>query len=366
MNRLESEIEKDLQEKNYSGCVVGVLQDDHISYLKAFGFAEKYFTPGTLLENPVPMTTDTVFDIASLTKIFSTAFLIELLKLEKKLRLNQTLGDFFPEIEFPITIEDLLRHTSGIAEWVPFYSHCQTPEEVLKTIALMKLKYPIGSGHHYSDLNFMLLGLIIEKIEKEKLSAVFKKKIAQKLSLTNTSFHPRTQKIAATSFGNPFEKIICQDPVFTPQPLKSADDFQGWREYYLKGEANDGNTHHCFQGAAGHAGLFSTTEDLLQIFKFWLGHGPSRDINNIFWREDSNGQGLGFNRSPELLRLTDVQNTSLFGHSGFTGTYAVGDFKQKKALVILTNRPHEGLKENKQYYNIRPLIQIAYESFFNS
>jgi CubicO group peptidase (beta-lactamase class C family) len=352
----------------YSGAVVLVAHRARIVHEVAIGHAQTHHGTGRTyepeihngvlrpLEPPREMTTDTIFDMASVTKVEATAAAMLRLVDKGVLNLDDTLGRFLPE--FPpeigqITLRRLATHTSGLWEWQPTYLHGRNEHEVLEFLAGLPLRYAIGAGHHYSDIGGgMLPGAIIERVTGQRLDQYLRGEIYQPLGMTDTGYTPDAtlrNRIAATSFGNPYEYTM----INTGRPYPVADkgrsaDFDGWRDHALVGEANDGNTAYGWQGVAGHAGLFSTAKDLA-IYGQTLNNGggyanarlASADTVNSFLVEPyDSGQAIWFRsrRWPGMSALPASQRG--FGHEGFTGTELLFDPGRDVVVVLLTNHLH--------------------------
>ena len=294
---------------------------------QSFGVAEE-----------LPVTVNTKFDLASLTKIVGTTasllHLIELGELQVTDLACKYLESWQGTDKSEITIAELLSHQSGLAEWRPLYFTDDSQENVAKQISRIPLTYPRNSGRRYSDLGFISLGEIIKAITKKNLPAAFAELVFNPLGMQNTSFMPVSGEIAATSSGDWYEKNM----VATNTPYKvdlEVSAFPNWREEYLVGQANDGNSFHRLGGIAGHAGLFSTAEDLLifaeaVIANKWQAH-------NFLSVHGDPMQGLGFRnwRTP-----TRTGEEILWGHTGFTGIALGIAPDHQSAALLLTNRLH--------------------------
>ncbi len=291
---------------------------------------------GVAEENPV--TDKTKFDLASLTKIVGTTasllHLIELGELQITDLASKYLKSWQDTDKSEITIAELLSHQSGLAEWRPLYFTDKSQESITRQIARIPLTYPRNSGRRYSDLGFISLGEIVKAITQKDLPTAFSELVFAPLGLQNTSFGPITGEVAATSKGDWYEKNM----VATNTPYKVDLDvsaFPNWREEYLVGETNDGNSFHRLGGIAGHAGLFSTAEDLLIfaeaiIANKWQAH-------NFLSVAGDPMQGLGFRnwRTP-----TSTGEEIFWGHTGFTGIALGIAPAHQSAALLLTNRLH--------------------------
>lgn len=286
----------------------------------------------------LPVTIDTKFDLASLTKIVGTTaallHLIELGELQVTDLASKYLVSWQSTDKSEITIAELLSHQSGLAEWRPLYFSDNWQENVAKQISGIPLTYPRNSGRRYSDLGFISLGEIIKTITQKDLATAFTELVFGPLGLQNTSFGPIAEEVAATSKGDWYEKRM----VATNTPYEVNLDlaaFSNWREEYLVGQTNDGNSYHHLGGIAGHAGLFSTAEDLLifaeaVIANEWQAH-------NFLSVHGDPMQGLGFRN---WQTPTSSGEEILWGHTGFTGVALGFSIAHQSAALLLTNRLH--------------------------
>jgi len=286
----------------------------------------------------LPVTQNTKFDLASLTKIVGTTtallHLIELGEVQVSDLASKYLSSWRQTDKSEITIAELLSHQSGLAEWRPLYFTSDLSENVASQISRIPLSYPRNSGRYYSDLGFISLGEIVKTITEKDLATAFTDLVFKPLGMHNTSFMPVTGDIAATSLGDWYEKRM----VTTNSPYKvdlAVSDFPNWREDYLVGAVNDGNSFHRLGGRSGHAGLYSTAEDLLIfaeaiIANKWQAH-------NFLTVSGNPMQGLGFRnwRTP-----TSAGEEIFWGHTGFTGIALGISPKHQSAALLLTNRLH--------------------------
>lgn len=279
---------------------------------------------------------DSVYDIASISKVVMTTYLVMMAYDKKLLKLEDKVSKFFNfknrEIE-NITLLELLSHTSGLRGWIPFYlSSHNSFLEIIEHETLNNKNQRV-----YSDLGFILLGKVLEKIFEAKLNFIFKENVIDPLKLKNTFFEKgfNSKKVIPTSIGNPFEKNLSKS-------LDFVKDFD-WRDYRLQGEVNDGNCHHYFKGVSGHCGLFSNCEDLLMICDSMKNHNCFSYFTSI----DIQKNGLGFLKDKSLLKFSFSDAT--LGHHGFTGCSLFLDPKEHKNLIFLSNRQFGGLNESSNY-----------------
>jgi CubicO group peptidase (beta-lactamase class C family) len=300
------------------------------------------------LDPPVPLTSATAVDLGSVTKLLATTSALMGLVDDGALRLEDRLDHLLPAaVGAPVagaTVADLLEHRAGLWEWWPLYLTARTPAEALATALGLPLRYPPGSGRHYSDLGFVLLGAVVAEVAGRPLAEAVAALVTAPYGLAATRYaapapgHP----VAASSRGDRIEREMVGTG--RPYPVTAdADSFAGWREHVLVGEVNDGNAFHAFGGVSGHAGLFSTVDDLLTAGRVWLamlaGDGPvSAATAGRFLRPGADpGQALGFRRWRSAVDGCEVE---VFGHTGFPGM-AVGIVPEHAAAVVLaTNRLH--------------------------
>lgn len=350
------------------GAVLLIGDSKDILFHKAYGYASLYDFHMKKLAEPEVMTPDHLFDIASMTKIFATTYGLMLLHSRGLLDIDSPVSSYIDafdtEDKKDITVRQLLTHTSGLMQWYPTYYVSNNSRERIEFIADQKLAGSIGEHRRYSDLGFMILADLINTIAGESFDAFLEHEIYQPLGLINTGFNPdsgRLKHIASTSHGNPFEKRMVYDDDFGYTVAVDPDSWDGWREYVLKGEVNDGNAFYTHNGVAGHAGLFSTAKELYRLSSMLLNNGQyndhqlfTQDIIRLFLTPDQFGHGLGFMMEPGSLHSKDLPEGS-FGHTGFTGTHFVVIPEREFIVILLTNRQHFGVDENGYYPNLREL-----------
>ncbi|MEW9083030.1 MAG: serine hydrolase [Caldanaerobacter subterraneus] len=278
LGKIDKIVLKAIEDGITPGAVVLVAKDGVIVKEKAYGWRQKY-DMGKELSNPLPMKVDTIFDLASVTKVMGTTQAIMKLVYENRLKVADKVVEFIPEFgqngKEDITISDLLTHTSGLPAWKPIYYHASNSKDSLKYICALHLEYKPGTNRKYSDIGFMVLGYVIEIITGKRLDVYLREEIYLPLEMKNTLFNPfkylenPRDKVAATSWGNPYEyKMIKEKNVY--QVEENINEWNKWRNYTLIGEANDGNCFYANEGIAGHAGLFSTVSDLAVLGQLML------------------------------------------------------------------------------------------------
>ncbi len=370
------------------GAVLLVARDGRIVFEKAYGWAQVYeYDDGQYgasaageprptairrLADPRPMTTDTIFDLASVTKVMATTFAVMLLVDAGELDLDAPVATYLPDFrdneatlardprgagKGMITIRHLLTHRAGLDQWQPIYYDADNAEQAYDYIRDRPLGWPVGSGRHYSDLGFMLLGIVVDRVAGQPLEVFLEERLYGPLGLTTTGFRPSTQSdipsparpFAATSHGNPYEHRMVHDPGFGYLIEGDANAWNGWRRYTLAGGVNDGNAYHAFGGVAGHAGLFSTAADLQVLLQVVLNRGEygarrylSAETIDRFLTTTGDGQALGW-------QVPDGLPPGSFAHPGFTGTYVAGIPSANVGVILLTNRQNLGVDDDGQY-----------------
>lgn len=313
----------------FAGAVAYIEQDGTALYLKAFGFADRNAQVRR-------MKTDTLFDLASLTKVFTSTLVLRLVE-ERKLSLEDPISMWFEKL-IPlgdIKIRQLLTHTSGFMAWYPFYTmekHKDFIEALLEVMGDKEGKP--GVRVEYSDLNYILLGKLVEKIGQAPLDQLMMEHLAKPLGMDQLYYkpdHPLKASIAATERGNQIEKMMVQQ-----RGLR----FDNWREDWICGEANDGNAFYSQGGISGHAGLFANAETLAKVARVYLDGSGDLFLSAELRREavknqtpfDPLGRGLGW--------VVGDYGLEGYGHTGFTGTSLWVVPEKRLTMILLTNRLH--------------------------
>jgi CubicO group peptidase (beta-lactamase class C family) len=373
---VDSILQSAVDSKLIPGAVIQIKKGNKNIYSKAFGFAERNDDQNQPLVHPVPMATDVLFDLASLTKVAGTATSIMLLVDRGLINVDDPVGKYIPAFDTgnkkQITIRHLLTHTAGLITWYPLFYRANNKEEVYKLINELPLAFPVGTSRHYSDLGFILLGEIIEKVSGMPLDQFDQKNIFIPLGMHHTTYNPLANgftKFAATSHGNPYETRMVHDTslgyVFKEI---DPDQWKDWRTYTLRGEVNDGNAWYALKGVSGHAGLFSTIDDLQKLVDMLMNHGKvkgkqfiSEKTIRLFLTQDDFKNGLGWMMDPgDLFMKNGPEGT--FGHTGFTGTSIAVVPSLNISVILLINRQNMGLLPAGYYYNPNPLRKEIFEA----
>ncbi len=301
----------------------------------------------------IPATLDTIYDLASLTKPLITGQLCARRIESGELTLDSSVSNYLPEFDRPdknaITLRELLTHTSGLPAWRPLYILAEgDPERVVSVIANLNLDYEPGTRVVYSDLGFIILSLLLERLTTKPLTELAQGEIFQPLSLKRTFFNPEIAMqtgIAACETGNGYERGMYREIDAGP------GQYENWRQDLIWGEVHDGNAHF-LGGAAGHAGLFSTAKETLVLANQFLA-GSARNKSKLLKPETC--EMFRKNMTPGLeerrsfaWQLAETKDSAAgpdlppdsFGHSGFTGTSCWIDPHADRVYILLTNRTH--------------------------
>ena len=363
------------------GCVVLVAKNGKVVYNKAFGT--------TNYNNTVPMQTDMVFDLASVTKISATTVAIMKLVETKKVKLNKTIGDYIPWVrgsdKASIKISDLLLHQAGLVPFISFYKEVmdpstnkpspkyfsttatpQFPVRVAENVYLRKdwqdsmyarilsSSRPTSGKYVYSDNDFIFLGKVVESVTGMSLDAYVAANFYEPLGMNSTGFLPR-QKM-------PLSKIV---------PTEVEAHFRAQQTH---GDVHDEGAA-MFGGVAGHAGLFSNAYDLAKLYQMLLNGGvlngkryfkKSTIQKFTAYSSTISRRGLGFDK-PEKDNATLKEpypsksvSPETYGHTGFTGTCVWVDPTKQLVYIFLSSRVSP-TRNNTKFgkLNVRPNIQEA-------
>ena len=296
---------------------------------------------------------DTIYDLASLTKPLITGLLATKLIADNEINADHRIGDLLNEFYISgnaeISVKELLTHTSGLPAWRPFYLLVEHPEQVLTEIA-ETLSGDEQEPVTYSDLNFLTLQNLIERVWDDSFAEIADREILSRLGLRRTFFNPlRTaakEEIAASEFGNEYEKNTCIEKGYFPSPT-AANNSAAFRNYQIWGEVHDGNAWF-MGGAAGHAGLFSTAEEVFRLaLQFLPDHTTTLkpETTELFRTNFTEGMNEGRSfafqlASTEGSTAGTAMSPQSFGHNGFTGTSLWIDPVYDRIFVLLTNRTH--------------------------
>jgi len=323
--RLDGVIEEAIANKETPGAVVAVIRNGKIVYRKAYGNR-------AIVPEKEPMTLDTIFDMASLTKVMATATSIMLLVEEGKLSLTDRVVDYIPEFKAhdkeSITLKQLLTHFSGLRPDLDLDDPWSGYDTAIRLACGEKLVAEPGERFIYSDINYFLLSEVVRRVTGQYIDEFSTERIFKPLGMHDTSFRP---------------------PVHLAPRIAPCDRRNG---RIMRGEVNDPTTFR-MGGVAGHAGLFSTIDDTaiwaqmilqggefdgvrilspLSVLKMTTPQSPPGQFD---WR------GFGFDIETRFsTNRGDLYPVGSFGHTGFTGTSFWLDPFTDSIVLLFTNRLH--------------------------
>jgi CubicO group peptidase (beta-lactamase class C family) len=361
-------IEDAIRERAFPGAVVAIGRRDTVLHLRAFG-RQTYDTGSPAV------TRRTVYDIASLTKVVGLTTAIMMLVDEGRVTLDSPLADYVPALGTAgpaLTVRRALTHSAGFPAWRAYWQTARSRAQVFAMAAAEPLEYPTGTRMIYSDVGIINLTRMVEAVTGERLDRYLARRLFRPLEMTDTRYNPPRSwrsRIAPTEVDN------------------------NWRRRLVHGEVHDENTA-AMGGISGHAGIFSTADDLARFARMMLrgsggalarGSGGSgeRGIGGSGER-GSGGTGVGqmLVRSETIAEFTRVQEAAqshralgwetpngqnsaggrlsarAFGHTGFTGTSIWIDPELDLFVILLTNRVHP-TRENSRVFAVRRAVADA-------
>jgi len=352
---LERYLEACVAQKAFPGGVVAVGRHDSVLFLHAFGRLD--------YEHRRPVTTRTVYDLASLTKVVGLTTAMMQLVEEGKVGLDTPAVRYVPAFrDSTVTVRQLLTHSSGLPAWRPFWQRVHTREEMFALVDAEPLEAPPGTRMVYSDLGAMVMTQIVENVTGERLDRYLQVHLFRPLGMRDTRYLP---------------------PVSWRSRIAPTEVDTTYRHRLVRGEAHDENAA-AMGGISGHAGLFSTAPNLVKFAQLMLrtlrGESSSRRARTRTSRGDVEVHlPGGFVDSATVALFTQVQNPALssralgwdtpsagssagarlspqaFGHTGFTGTSLWIDPVQDLFVILLTNRVHPS-RRDEQILEVRPRV----------
>ena len=396
LDLIDSVVQNDI-DNGFTSAQLAIIKDGQMVYSNAWGTVNAYNPDGTPKTDSPAVTTDTLYDLASNTKMYATNYAIQYLVAHSKnynnFSINDPITKYFPdfvnntiEIKYDtangtgapdletakawkaeLTVADILQHQAGFAPDPQFYNDkfnqvTQTPdpnidnvlyaigkEAVAEAICKAPLVYEPGTKTVYSDVDYMLLGLIVEQVTGKDLNTFLKETFWQPLGLTHITYNP---------LDNGFTADDCAATELNGNSFDGAIDFTGNRTGTIQGQVHDGKAWYAMGGVSGHAGLFANAEDLATLAQMMLnpsGYGSNRlfstNVNEYFTsRKNSSATwGQGWWRQADCGRpwYFGVQaSRNTIGHQGWTGTLTAIDPEQDLVVVYLTNKINSSVTDN--------------------
>jgi beta-N-acetylhexosaminidase len=346
LKHVDDILRKAVVDSAFPAAVALVAKDGIIVYDKALGAYD--YSPYSR-----PIDVQTMFDLASVTKVVATTSAVMKLYDEGRLGLDDPVAEYIPKFgqngKDEVTIRNLLLHNSGLPSRKKFYETCTSAAQLLDSLYETPLIYPTGDTTIYSDLGIIALGKVIEKITGTTLDRYVAKEFFNPLHMDNTMFNPpkwRWDHIAPTEI----------DTVWRKQNVP------------VRGTVHDENAA-ALGGVAGHAGLFSTAPDLAIFMQMLMSGGTyggkrflkEETIRMFTQRQsDKSSRALGWDTKSRsgYSSAGRLFSSNSFGHTGFTGTSIWADPERNLFVILLTNRVYP-TRENRKIFDVRPAFHDA-------
>ena len=376
-------------DNGFTSAQMAVVKDGKLVYQNCWGALDSYNQDGTAKTDSAAVTNDTLYDLASNTKMYAVNYALQYLVTNKKIDLDTKIADIIGddfvndtiEVEYAkqenpsletnkawkaeLTIRDILRHQAGFPADPQYHNDAfdqttqkassgtanvlysgsdgteATKQNTLKSICMTPLMYEPGTKTVYSDVDYMLLDFIIEKTVGKDLNTFLKETFWDPMGLKNITYNP---------LKNGFCKSDCAATELNGNTRDGASNFSGVRKDTIQGEVHDEKAYYAMAGMSGHAGLFANATDLAKLASVMLtgGYGNtsffSQDIMDTFTapkKETAANWGLGWWREADDERVWyfGTQSSSdTIGHQGWTGTLTMIDPSRNLAVVYLTNK----------------------------
>lgn len=385
-------------ENGFSSAQLSVIKDGKLIYENAWGNVSTYDENGEPVKS-TPVTVDTLYDLASNTKMYSVNYALQYLLTRGEIDLNSKVVDIMGssfadetiKIDYEdreavsletnkkwkeeLSIRDLLRHQGGFPPGPHYYNDrydhatqdfdsdkgnmiyvgtagdVKTREETWNALCQTPLMYEPGSETIYSDVDYMILCYCIEEITGKRLDKYLNEVFFNPMGLKHITYNP---------LENGFSADDCAATELMGNTRDGRLHYSGIREDTIQGEVHDPNAYYCMAGISGHAGLFSNATDLAKLASLMLtcGYGEkayfSKDVIDLFTApkgESYPNFGLGWWREAGHRRdwyFGSVTDSDAFGHQGFTGTLTMIDPDNDLVAVLLTNKIHTPMMENDE------------------
>jgi serine-type D-Ala-D-Ala carboxypeptidase len=332
-------LEQAIAEHAFPGASVAVAYQGQLVALHGFG----RFTYNA--DSP-PVTTETIFDLASVSKVVATTTAAAILYERGKFRLDDCVAALTPQFgtndlrRYDVTIRHLLTHTSGLPAYVRLFEHAHTREDLLRAAYITPLESDPGTRTEYSDIGFIILGDILQRLAGEALDRFCQREIFDPLGLKHTRFCP---------------------PADWRGRIPPTRDDRDFRKKIIQGEVNDENAW-VMGGVAGHAGVFSPAADVVEFAHCWLRGGSPilkpETIVEFTRRQPGTTRALGWDRPTPPSSSGQYFSPHSFGHLGYSGTSLWIDPTRQLAVVLLTNRTWPDAR-NQAIKQIRPRFHDA-------
>ncbi len=332
--RIDSAIKGFIEDGLFPGAVVLVARRGVIVKETAYGKAVVYLAEGERLAEPIPMRTDSLFDVASLTKLFTATAALTLVD-QGRLSLDEPVAKYLSEFgvngKQDVTVRHLLSHTAGLPPGLKLWTRGDSPEERLRSAYALVVTSPPGEKSVYSDGGPIIVGKMIEQITGLPLDEYLELAVLTPLGLADTMYTP--------------------PPPYAARAAATEVLPEGKRGVYW-GTAHDGEAR-ALAGVAGNAGLFSTASDVAILGQLMLEHGavagqrvlsPGLAAEALQPQPGTGGsRGLGWELRQRWY-MGSFATVGAFGHTGFTGTALIASPRDQTVVVLLTNSLHPHAK----------------------
>ena len=351
----------------FPGGQLVVVKDGKMVKNTAYGYVNSYNPDGSRIEEPVAATTDTLYDLASNTKMFAVNYAVQKLVTEEKMAITDPIQKYFPEFKDQptdaikgkntMTVQNILEHQAGFPADPQYHNDSYdkddgiengkndlysieketTKEMIMKT----PLQYEPGTKTVYSDVDYMLLGLIVEQVTGTPLDVYVEQEIYAPLGLDHIVYNP---------LGKGFEKNDCAATELNGNSRDGAISFTGNRTETIQGEVHDEKAFYSMGGVSGHAGLFASAQDLARLAQVMLNQGGyadtklfSKQVIDQFTKPKFTSQtyGLGWRRMGDhgySWYFGPQASASTVGHTGWAGTLSVIDPENDMIIIWLSNK----------------------------
>ncbi len=350
---------------SYPGAVVLIMRRGVEVVHEAFGLR-------SYDESAEPMTRDTIFDVASLSKPIATATAVLRLVELGEVNLDDPIGRYIPGVGAAgagagadITLMNLLTHTSGLPPSITVFKGAESSDDCVRIARSVLPEYAAGSKVEYSCMGFILLALLVEAVTGESLNVFARREIFDKLGMKDTGYYT-VDRFAERARVAPTERrTSCEKGEELWAWLNRTGQFLDLhtRRQVAWGAVHDENAL-AMGGVSGNAGVFSTATDIAKFGQMYLQHGSYRGITVLspatvelatrnFTAGMGDNRGLGWQLKGPNTSFGSLISDRAYGHTGFTGTVLWIDPERELIVVLLTNRVHE-TRENQALVDLRP------------
>ena len=349
--RIDSIVNEGIAKQAYPGCQVLAMQDGKILFRKAYG--RQTYDP-----NSPQVDMETVYDLASVTKMVATTLAMMKLVEMGKVKLDDPLSRYLPYLKHTdkqhITIRQAMSHMARLKAFDSYWKEASTSDEPFESVLRQVVATPLlpQGGYVYSDLGFILLGDLVQYVSGQRLDIFVHRHFYSPMGLCNTLYNPLEHGIDSLR-------------------IAPTEDDRHLRHRVVRGVVHDENAY-TMGGVSGHAGVFSTADDLARILQMLLDGGvydgkrylkeeTINTFNTCYYAGQGCRRGLGFDKpllSGSGGSACDEVSKGSFGHTGFTGTMVWVDPEYRLIYIFLSNRVYPNVNPNRlANMNIRTRVQ---------